>query len=55
MSGRIGIVGRVSGRCRWAVERKLAILRNAFGPDGSVWAAIERHEVGSDAIYTWRR
>lgn len=50
MGGRIEIVGRVSGRRRWTIERKLAILRDAFGPDGSVWAAVERHEVGSGAI-----
>lgn len=55
MSGRIEIVGRVSGRRRWTVEQKLAILRDAFGPDGSVRAAVERHEIGSGAIYTWRR
>jgi len=55
MSGRIEIIGRVSGRRRWTVEQKLAILRDAFGPEGSVRAAVERHEVGSGAIYTWRR
>ena len=54
-TGRIEIVGRVSGRRRWTVEQKLAILRDAFGPDGSVRAAVERHKVGSGAIYTWRR
>jgi len=55
MSGGIEIVGRVSGRRRWTIEQKLAILRDAFGPDGSVRAAVEHHEVGSGAIYTWRR
>ncbi|WP_256731255.1 transposase [Sphingomonas sp. dw_22] len=55
MSGRIQIVGRVSGRRHWTVEQKLAILRDAFGPEGSVRAAVERHEAGSGAIYTWRR
>ena len=55
MSGRIEIVGRVSGRRRWTVEQKLTILRDAFGPDGSIRAAVERHEVDSGAIYTWRR
>ena len=55
MSSRIEIVGRVSGRRHWTVEQKLAILRDAFGPGGSVRAAIEQHEVGSGAIYTWRR
>ena len=54
MSGRIEIVGRVSGRRPWTVEQKLAILRDAFGPDGSVRAAVERHEVGSGAIYIWQ-
>lgn len=45
----------MSGRRRWTVEQKLAVLRDAFGPDGSVRAACDRHEVGSGAIYTWRR
>lgn len=55
MTGRVEIVGRVSGRRRWTVEQKLAILRDAFGPDGSVRSACERHEVGSGQLYTWRR
>jgi transposase len=55
MTTRIEVVGRVSGRRRWTVEQKLAILRDAFGPGGSVRVACERHEVGSGAIYTWRR
>ena len=55
MTTRIEVVGRVSGRRRWTGEQKLAILRDAFGSSGSVRAACERHEVGSGAIYTWRR
>jgi len=55
MSARIEVVGRVSGRRRWTAEQKLAILRDAFGPEGSVRAACDRHEVGSGSIYTWRR
>jgi transposase len=55
MSSQIEIVGRVSGRRRWSVEQKLAILRDAFGPVGSVGGAIERHEVSSGQLYTWRR
>ncbi|WP_231727415.1 MULTISPECIES: IS66-like element accessory protein TnpA [unclassified Sphingomonas] len=55
MSGRIEVVGRVSGRRRWSVEQKLAILRDAFGAEGSVRLACERHEVGSGQLYTWRR
>lgn len=55
MSSRIEVVARVSGRRRWTVEQKLAVLRDAFGPEGCVRTAIERHEVGSGSIYTWRR
>jgi transposase len=55
MTTRIEVIGRVSGRRRWTVEQKLAILRDAFGPEGSVRAACERHEVGSGLLYTWRR
>lgn len=55
MTTRMEIVGRVSGRRHWSVEQKLAILHDAFEPGGSVRAAIEQHEVGSGAIYTWRR
>jgi transposase len=52
MSSRIAIVG---GRRRWSVDQKLAILREAFGPDGSVSATCQRHAVGSGMLYTWRR
>jgi transposase len=45
----------VSGRRRWTVDQKLAVLRDAFGPEGCVRAACERHDVGSGSIYTWRR
>ena len=52
MSGRIALVG---GRRRWSVDQKLAILHEAFGPDGSVSATCQRHAVGSGMLYTWRR
>lgn len=55
MTTRVEIVGRVSGRRRWTVEQKLGILRDAFGPGGSVRAAMERHDIGSGPIYVWRR
>src|SRR3546814_13929706 len=55
MSSRIEIVSRVSGLRRWTVEQKLAVLQDAFGPEGCVRAACERHDVGSGSIYTWRR
>lgn len=31
------------------------ILRDAFGPNGSVRDTVERHEVGSGQLYTWRQ
>src|SRR3546814_1647867 len=52
MSSRIEVVG---GRRRWSVDQKLSILREAFGPDGSVLATCQRHAVGSGMLYTWRR
>lgn len=55
MSGRVEVIARVSGRRTWTVEQKLAMLRDAFGPGGSVRAAMERHEVTSGMLYTWRR
>jgi transposase len=55
MSGRIEVVARVSGRRHWTVEQKLSILRDAFGPNGSVRDTVERHEVGSGQLYTWRQ
>jgi len=55
MSTRIEVVSRVSGRRRWTVEQKLAVLRDAFGPEGCVRTACERHDIGSGPIYTWRR
>lgn len=54
MSTQIQVVGRVSGRRRWSIEEKLTILRDAFGPGGSVRVACERHEVSSGQLYTWR-
>jgi len=52
MSSRIAVVG---GRRRWSVDQKLSILREAFGPDGSVSSTCQRHAVGSGMLYTWRR
>ncbi len=55
MTSRIEVIGRISGRRHWTVEQKLAMLRDAFGSDGRVRAAMERHEVSSGQLYTWRR
>lgn len=55
MTGRIEVIARVSGRRFWTVEQKLAMLRDAFAPGGSVRSAVERHDVTSGLLYTWRR
>lgn len=44
----------MSGRRRWTIEQKLAILREAFGPGGSVQGAMKRHELSNSLLYTWR-
>ncbi|MEO7327903.1 MAG: transposase [Minicystis sp.] len=55
MTGRMIVIARVSGRRRWTVEQKLLMLRDAFGSGGCVSTAMERHEVSSGQLYTWRR
>lgn len=55
MSGRIEVVGRVSGRRRWSDQQKLSILEAAFGRGGTVRAAIDTYEVTTGLLYTWRR
>ena len=47
MSGRIEAVAQVSGRRACTVEQKLAVLHDAFSPNGSVCGSIERHEISS--------
>jgi transposase len=55
MTGRMTVIGRVSGRRHWTVDQKLGMLRDAFGSCGCVRTAMERHEVSSGQLYTWRR
>jgi transposase len=55
MIGRIEVVARVSGRQYWTIEQKLGMLRDAFGSGGSVRAAIDRQEISSGLLYTWRK
>jgi transposase len=52
---RVQIVGRVSGRRNWTVEQKLAIIGEDFTSGSSVASTIERHEISSGQLYTWRR
>jgi len=55
MTGRMEIVGRVSGRRRWSDAEKLEILAEAFRPGARVCDVIARREVSSSLIYTWRK
>ena len=38
------------GHRHWTAEQKLAVLRDAFGPEGCVRTATERHETGNDSF-----
>ena len=49
---RVQIVG---GPRRWTIEQKLQILRDAFGPGGSLRSAMDRHDIGSGSLYVWRQ
>jgi transposase len=55
MTGRMTVIARVSGRRLWTVDQKLLMLRDAFGSGGCVRTAMERHEVSSGQLYTWRK
>lgn len=55
MTGRMTAIARVSGRRLWTVDQKLLMLRDAFGSGGGVRTAMERHEVSSGQLYTWRK
>jgi transposase len=55
MTGRVEVVGRVSGRRSWSDEEKLDILAEAFRPGVRVRDVIARREVSSSLIYTWRK
>ena len=52
MTSHVEVVG---GRRRWTVDQKLVILRDAFGPGGSVRDACKQRNIGNGQIYTWRR
>lgn len=55
MTGRMEVVGRMSGRRRWSDAEKLEILAEAFRPGIRVCDVIARREVSSSLIYTWRK
>ena len=54
-TGRVEVVGRVSGRRSWSDAEKLEILAEAFRPGVRVRDVIARREVSSSLIYTWRK
>ena len=55
LTGRMEVVGRVSGRRRWSDTEKLEILAEAFRPGVRVCDVIAHREVSSSLIYTWRK
>jgi transposase len=55
MTGRMTVIARVSGRRLWTVAQKLGMLRDGFGSGSEDRTAIERHEVSSGQLHTWRR
>ena len=55
MTGRVEVIGRVSGRRSWSDAEKLEILAEAFRPGVRVRDVIARREVSSGLIYTWRK
>jgi transposase len=54
-TGRVEVVGRVSGRRSWSDEEKLEILAEAFRPGVRVRDVLERREISSGLVYTWRK
>ncbi|MGI4732392.1 MAG: IS66-like element accessory protein TnpA [Janthinobacterium lividum] len=49
------VVGRMSGRRSWSDEEKLQILAEAFRPGVRVREVLQRRELSSGLVYTWRK
>ena len=49
------VVGRVSGRRNWSDAEKLEILSEAFRPGVRVRDVLERRDLSSGLVYTWRK
>ena len=45
----------MSGRRNWSVGEKLEILAEAFRPGMRVRDVLERREISSGLVYTWRK
>ena len=54
-TGRVEVVGRMSGRRSWSDEEKLQILAEAFRPGVRVRDILRRRELSSGLVYTWRK
>jgi transposase len=54
MSHAVLITG-VGRRRKWTPERKLDLLREAFGPGGNVAEVTRREEISSGLLYRWRQ
>lgn len=55
MTGRVEVVGRVSGRRNWSDAEKLEILSDAFRPGVRVRDVLQRRNLSSGLVYTWRK
>ena len=49
------VVGRVSGRRNWSDAEKLEILADAFRPGVRVRDVLQRRDLSSGLVYTWRK
>ena len=54
-TGRVEVVGRVSGRRNWSDAEKLEILADAFRPGVRVRDVLQRRDLSSGLVYTWRK
>lgn len=54
-TGRVEVVGRVSGRRNWSDAEKLEILSDAFRPGVRVRDVLQRRDLSSGLVYTWRK
>ena len=54
-TARVEVVGRVSGRRNWSDGEKLQILAEAFRPGVRVRDVLQRRDLSSGLVYTWRK
>ena len=54
-TGRVEVVGRISGRRNWSDAEKLEILADAFRPGVRVRDVLERRDLSSGLVYTWSK